>query len=114
MSEREPTRPTDDELINRALLRLEASDWEELFTDTEARIVASQHHGGQPSEMYAFASSGAIRVEPLTDEVLREFDAAVADAQRQEDALALNALARYVHYTGERKPVENWNRDTSW
>lgn len=111
--EREPTRLTDDDRELAALQRLEASNWDDHLTDTEARLIASRRHGGQASAMYSFCSSGAIDLEELTLELRLETDIALANNE-QDDALAVEALWKYVDAKGDRPPVEGWHESTRW
>lgn len=70
-----------------------------LPTDGEARVVASQWHGGQVSALYSLASCGAIR-DDCADEIAFEF--------YKTGARELLALLAYVKAAGERGPVKGW------
>lgn len=109
--EHEPTRVTDDELIDRALEAWEASSREGTITDLAARVIASQMHDGQASELYSFASTGRIDVEAMADEV---FSSIIMgdDADKLNDRL--EALGLYFLRTGDREAIEGCNDLTSW
>lgn len=59
------SRPTDEDLINEAIERAQREG--ALITDAAARVIASQLHGGQETDLYAFASSGAIQEDLLVE-----------------------------------------------
>jgi hypothetical protein len=70
----------------------------------EARIIASEWHGGQTSALYAFSSSGAF-VDGLQYEIEREIDAFTredtwgelsGEARRDEDHDRLCGLLDYI------------------
>jgi len=76
-----------------------------VLTDSEARKIACEWHGGQGSPLYALCSTGAINkqttkeiditigLQPLTDEPnIRE----------------LESLRQYVSFHGTRGPIDGW------
>lgn len=70
----------------------------------QARVIASEWHGGQASPLYALASSGAVDL----DRVVTEVDMCLAAADSAED-MRLRALRRYVRTCGSRGPVRGWS-----
>lgn len=111
MSEKEP-RLTDDQLIDRLYREWENND-EGQISDRLARIIASQYHGGQASDLYSFVSTGAIG-ERIEAEISGCYAIArfVEEDQRAMDIL--EALMDYVGYHGERGPVEGWHDANRW
>lgn len=79
----------------------------ELPTDGEARVAASQWHGGQATALYSFASTGAI-TDALSLEVAQEI-LRQPDYQQAPELLMLQA---YIASHGNRGPVEGWH--TLW
>lgn len=68
------------------------------LTDHDARMIASDWHGGQRSPLYALASTGAILPNTMADiESLRTDNAELA------------ALRAYVVEHGVRGPQKGWN-----
>lgn len=101
---------TDDDRINQGI-----ADWRErcegTITDTTARVIASQHHGGQSSALYSFSSTGRIDIDGMSAELMqsaREYE------EDTEVTTHLEALASYVLHHGEREAVEGWHQTTSW
>lgn len=105
---------SDQDIIRAASKRWQAR---QEITDGQARVIASQWHGGQVSALCALATSGAI-----TEDAQGEVNAAVSDAERRLDAgtvsaedvtpddlLALRALGEYVSDRDERGPVAGWS-----
>lgn len=77
-----------------------------LICDGQARRIASEWHGGQSSALYSLASSGAISLDRVRDEISRELmKLDVGEARRE-----LLALDKYTQKTGERAAVAEWFR----
>lgn len=93
---------TDKDLIDYAV---EAAHHEDrTLDDAAARVIASQWHGGQRSELYSFVSTGAITRE-LAEEIghqerlLRE-----GDPRRHQ----LKLLSEYILSRESHEPIEGW------
>lgn len=103
----ERRRRTDDELIDQELDAAESM--EVVMTDATARVIASQLHGGQASDLYVFASTGYIRdtlmreIEHLAEE-FDEYD----PSQRRIAHLAAY-LAQRISQPRGRQPVKGWS-----
>ncbi len=76
------------------------------ISNGQARVIASQWHGGQASALYSLTSCGAINVTKLT----REIEANLHRRNDQSMIGELAALLGYVHHHGERGPVEGWSK----
>lgn len=76
-----------------------------MITDLQARIIASEWHGGQRSPLYALTSTGAI-VEGVEREIME--DIAYPSTDSTETA-RLNSLLDYVEAKGERGPQSGWS-----
>ena len=74
---------SDNDIVTEAVFRF--VDGEDI-TEGEARLIASQWHGGQNSALYAFSSTGTIR-EDLEDEIA---------AKLPWDQMEVRALLAYV------------------
>jgi hypothetical protein len=75
-----------------------------MISDGAARKVAADHHGGQTSLAYSFASSGAIS----------DVDGLIADlhedlTEEQKNAPEMVALTDYIRATGTREAVPGWS-----
>lgn len=79
-------------------------------SNTEARRIAAEWHGGMSSPLYALTSSGAI-VDGVVDEI--EDDLTMADAfgslLGEADRQDLIWLRLYVALHGARGPVKGWS-----
>lgn len=100
-----------------------------MITDTEARRIASEWHGGGGTALYAFASTGAIlgRRDDEYDynSAADEIRANLRDNQDQYDRTELTndeyfqniddlrGLLLYVLYHGPRGPQPGWS-DLTW
>lgn len=111
MSEHSPTpdhRYTDDDLIDRELDL--AEDMEERINDATAKVIASQLHGGQGSDLYAFTSTGFI-----SNGLMQEIDDAYQEfkddelVKRRVAHLAVYLAARMCQPGGTAK-VEGWQQ----
>lgn len=107
-------RRTDDDIIAAEIEK--ARDEQREVTDTVARMIASQYHDGQASAFYSFASSGAIDIPRMVDELLDSYrDPRSSDA----DKLKLDILGTYLQsapgvVNGTRGPITGWSESTSW
>lgn len=77
-----------------------------LIGDGQARRVASEWHGGMSSALYSLASSGAVDLGRVRDEISRELLKLDVGKVRRE----LLALDKYVRTAGERTAVAEWFR----
>ncbi|GAA1029199.1 hypothetical protein GCM10009565_59170 [Amycolatopsis albidoflavus] len=77
-----------------------------MITDGQARRIASDWHGGMSSALYSLASSGAIDLDRLRDEISRELRQLDVGEVRRE----LLALDKYVRTAGARPPRAGWSR----
>jgi acyl-coenzyme A synthetase/AMP-(fatty) acid ligase len=91
------------------------------ISDLQARVIASQWHGGQSSALYSLASCGATvsraddwedesPTDRLLSEIAQEGLSTLGMLPEQEE---LQALASYVECVGPRGPVEGWS-DLHW
>lgn len=91
-----------------------------MLTDTEARKIASEWHGGVGTALYAFASTGAIDTarpdhscaEEIRDE-LRQNQTEYDRARRTNDEFfdnidELRDILFYVLHHGTRGPQPGW------
>lgn len=76
----------------------------EPLTDTEARRIAAEWHGGMSSPLYSLASTGAIR-ESVFREIAEDIDQATTAFDRWE----LDRLYRYAEEHGPREPLTGWH-----
>lgn len=68
-----------------------------MISDGQARRIASEWHGGMSTALHSLASSGAIDLDRVRDEISRELmKLQVGEARRE-----LLALDKYVRTTGE-------------
>lgn len=111
MTERFPIperrRRSDDELIDQELHAAESM--EVVMTDATARVIASQLHGGQASDLYTFASTGYIR-DTLMREIehlAQEFDE--YDPSQRRIAHLAAYLAQRISQPRGRQPVKGWS-----
>lgn len=73
----------------------------EQITDAEARVIATEWHGGPLSALYSLATCGAVR-DDLANEIARE------QSYQDRTAPELYALRQYVLANGVRPPVSGW------
>ncbi|ETT24270.1 hypothetical protein RAJCM14343_4762 [Rhodococcus aetherivorans] len=92
---------TDADLIDHELEA--ASEEERDISDAAARVIASQWHGGQASDLYSFVSTGEIS-DGIQIELARE----IADAE-EPDRDHLAALSRYLMNREDTGAVEGWS-----
>lgn len=102
----EPAPPSDEELINIEI-ELALQDRRNI-SDSAARVIASQWHGGQASELYSFSSTGCIG-EGLLDEIQRESRNA-AEQQLYDYLVHLIALEQYVEAREDTDAVPGWSQ----
>lgn len=84
------------------------------ITDGQARVIASQWHGGQFSALYTFASSGATVLwddDWQSEDPLARIRGEITQDLNPEHP-ELEALLAYVERVGARSPVEGWS--TLW
>jgi hypothetical protein len=74
-----------------------------LDPDVTAQAIAALWHGGGGTALYQFASTGAIDVDAIRHELIREYADATLD-----DAIELDTLSGYVDSRGSRGPVSGW------
>lgn len=98
-------RSNDDAYIEQAIR--EAEQEQRIVNDTTARMIASQHHGGQWSAMYSFSSCGAISLDALRDELAMSYAEHVTD---EPERTKLDHLILYLLEHGDRGPVDGWSR----
>ena len=77
-----------------------------MINDGQARRIASDWHGGMSSALYSLASSGAIELDRVRDEISRELWKLDVGKVRRE----LLALDKYVRTTGARPTQAGWFR----
>ncbi|MFF5990411.1 hypothetical protein [Prauserella flavalba] len=77
-----------------------------MISDGQARRIASEWHGGMSSALYSLASSGAIDLDRVRDEISRELWKLDVGEVRRE----LLALDKYVRTTGARPAQSGWAR----
>lgn len=101
--------PSDDELIRSAIESLADSTDKPFINDATARMIASQLHGGQASELYSFTSTGAVSTD-LAAEIQREVDDEKHSDETREwaDQLLQYFIRRLMD--DEVEPVEGWNK----
>lgn len=76
------------------------------ITDGQARRIASEWHGGMSSALCSLASSGAIDLDRVRDEISRKlWQLDVGEVRRE-----LLALDKYVRTAGERSTQTGWSR----
>lgn len=87
-----------------------------MISDTEARRIASDWHGGGGSALYAFASTGAIDTARADHDIAHELtetaksESRIAPEQRDDPAGFTNLinLRTYCRRHGKRGPVPGW------
>lgn len=81
-----------------------------MITDTEARKIASEWHGGGGTALYAFSSTGAIDTaranHDIRQEILNDFASTVPGS---DDAKNLIDLLKYTVDHRTRGPVDGWS-----
>lgn len=101
---------SDDDLIEGEITLCE--DMESLISSACARMIASQYHSGQASDLYSFASTGFIS-DTLLDTINREFEAIEeVPPGRSPERHKLSHLAMYVaerKSRGDVAAVEGWS-----
>lgn len=75
-----------------------------LITDGQARRIAADWHVGMSSALYALASSGAVELDRLRNEISQELWKLELGPDRRE----LLALDKYVRTVGERIALPGW------
>lgn len=77
-----------------------------MISDGQARRIASDWHGGMSSALYSLASSGAIDLDRVRDEISRElWQLDVGEVRRE-----LLALDKYVRTAAARPAQSGWSR----
>lgn len=77
-----------------------------MISDGQARRIASEWHGGMSSALYSLASSGAIDLDRVRDEISRElWQLDVGEVRRE-----LLALDKYVRTAAARPAQSGWSR----
>lgn len=77
-----------------------------MINDGQARRIASDWHAGMSSALYSLASSGAIDLDRVRDEISRElWQLDVGEVRRE-----LLALDKYVRTVGTRVAQAGWFR----
>ncbi len=97
-----------------------------MITDTEARKIAAEWHGGGGTALYAFASTGAINTARTDHQLAGEVYENILDERRRigtDDPNPnnpehiglwdLEGLRVYVKAAGPRGPVPGW-ADLTW
>ncbi len=87
-----------------------------MISDTEARKIASEWHGGQGTALYAFSSTGAIdtaRADHDATAEVADLIWAIPAETDERNANELRDLERYVNANGPRGPQEGWG-DLTW
>jgi hypothetical protein len=77
-----------------------------MINDGQARHIASDWHGGMSSALYSLASSGAIELDRVRDEISRELWKLDVGKVRRE----LLALDKCVRTAGARPTQAGWFR----
>jgi hypothetical protein len=77
-----------------------------MISDGQARRIASEWHSGMSSALYSLASSGAIDLDRVRDEISRELWKLDVGEVRRE----LLALDKYVRTAGARLAQAGWSR----
>ena len=77
-----------------------------LISDGQTRRIASEWHGGMSSALYSLASSGAVDLDRVRDEISHELLKLDVGEVRRE----LLALDKYARTAGERTAVAEWFR----
>ncbi|GAA3432322.1 hypothetical protein [Kutzneria kofuensis] len=77
-----------------------------MISDGQARRIAPEWHGGMSSALYSLASSGAIDLDRVRDEISRElWQLDVGEVRRE-----LLALDKYVRTAAARPAQSGWSR----
>mgnify|MGYP000389146669 CR=1 FL=1 len=97
---------TDDELIAAEINT--SIEMEEAISPAAARMIASQFHGGQASDLYSFASTGYIS-ETLRDDINRTYAEFQDQPQEQEKIGALSVYVALRWAAGDRDAKEGWS-----
>jgi hypothetical protein len=108
--------PAEERYLQDQLNFVDDQDEEAIVSDTAARIIASQRHGGEDSALYAFATTGVVDGMRIRAEIMTQY---VDGATRYEDKSILEALVRHlmaaegVDAAGNRPPVDGWVERTT-
>lgn len=94
---------SDADIVAEAVARFHRT---EHITDGEARVIASQWHGGQSSALCTLATTGGVRYGEVLDEIWGELNRDQESVDRQ----ALEALMAYVFSVGPRGSVAGWSK----
>ncbi|MFN3008199.1 hypothetical protein [Mycolicibacterium wolinskyi] len=98
-------RLTDDELIAQSLDFFE--DVEAVIDDATSRMIASQFHSGQASDLYSFASTGSI-----SDDLLSEINRTYEEFKDQPPEQ--RKLAHLALYIADRRSRGDVAADPDW
>lgn len=110
MSEHSPTpdrRYSDDELIEMSLVSSE--DMESTIEAATARMIASQFHAGQSSDLYSLASTGYIS-DDLLDEIARAYNEFKDQPAEQRKIAALSVYVAERKSRGDVAAVDGWSK----
>ncbi|WP_241473815.1 hypothetical protein [Mycolicibacterium neoaurum] len=103
----ERRRVSDDELLVAEMDTCEAMEMH--ISSSAARVIASQIHGGQGSELYSFTSTGRITNE-LLRELEIEFEAAAEDEPLSRKIAHLSAYIAKRWVAEDRDAVKGWHQ----
>lgn len=82
-----------------------------MITDTEARKIASEWHGGGGTALYAFSSTGAIDTAREDHDIESEIRECINSASDEQEIEKLRDLLRYTD--GQyRSAVPGWSKLT--
>jgi hypothetical protein len=84
-----------------------------MISDTEARRIASDWHGGGGTALYAFASTGAINTTRADHDIENEVLGCVNGALSQQDKTDTLKLLAYINTHEDRGPQPGWS-DLAW
>lgn len=83
-----------------------------MITDTEARRISSEWHGGGGTALYALSSTGAINTaradHGIVTEIIDEIEATTS-YEELNPMTDMHALLDYVQTVGPRGPVDGWS-----
>lgn len=77
-----------------------------MISDGQARRIASNWHSGMSSALYSLASSGAVDLDRVRNEISRELRKLDVGKVRRE----LLALDKYARTAGARPAQSGWSR----
>lgn len=80
-----------------------------MITDTEARNIASQWHGGGGTALYAFASTGAINTARADHDIVKELYECLETTYTAGVENEINSLLEYALEHKPRAAVAGWS-----